>query len=266
MAVRELSLDAGQRWNARDYAQNGRFVADLAGGVVGLLQLQPGERVLDLGCGDGALSRRLVDAGAVLVGIDASDELVAAACERGIDARVGDGQALALDPTFDQAFDAIFSNAAMHWMKRDPDAVIRGAWKALVPGGRFVAEFGGAGNVAQIRRVLHAALGRRGIDPDAVDPWYFPRPQAYRARLERAGFEVREIALHPRPTVLPSDIGAWLRTFAGRFTDALPEVDRAALIDEVQRELQASLSDGKGRWIADYVRLRFVAYKPGLTA
>lgn len=266
MAVRELNPDAGQRWNARDYAQNGRFVADLAGGVVGMLQLRPGERVLDLGCGDGALSRQLADAGAQLVGVDASPELVAAACERGIDARVGDGQALADDPAFAQAFDAVFSNAAMHWMKRDPDAVIRGAWKALVPGGRFVAELGGAGNVAEIRRALHAGLRQRGVDPEAVDPWYFPRPRAYRARLERVGFEVREIALHPRPTMLPSDIGAWLRTFAGRFTDALPESERPALIDEVQRELHDTLTDEQGRWVADYVRLRFVAFKPGLAA
>lgn len=261
-----MSPDAGQRWNAQDYAQNGRFVADLAGGVVGLLQLQPGERVLDLGCGDGALSRQLIDAGAELVGVDASPELVAAARERGVDARVGDGQTLVLDQTFDAAFDAVFSNAAMHWMKRDPDAVIRGAWKALVPGGRFVAELGGAGNVARIREALHAALRRRGVEPDAIDPWYFARPRAYRARLERAGFAVREIALHPRPTPLPSDMQSWLRTFAGRFTDAVPAAERATLIEEVQRELQTALVDAQGRVVADYVRLRFVAYKPGLTA
>src|SRR5262249_43185849 len=149
----------------------------------------------------------------------ASVELVAAARERGIDARLLDGHAL----PFAGEFDAVFSNAALHWMKRDPDAVIAGVFGALKPCGRFVAELGGAGNVATIRGAIYEALTRRGVDASALDPWYFPTAADYRTRLEGAGFAVRRIEKFPRPTPLPGDVAAWLRTFARAFLDALPE-------------------------------------------
>src|SRR5206468_7851343 len=174
---------------------------------------------------------------------------------RGLDARVADGQQLA----FEREFDAVFSNAAMHWMT-EPDRVIAGVWRALRPGGRFVGELGGRGCVARIVAALRGALARQGVDESRIQPWYFPGDDEYRARLEAHGFSVRSIALIPRPTPLPGDIGDWLETFAGSFLATAR--DPAALLDAVRAELRPHLCGADGRWTADYVRLRFAAVKP----
>ena len=251
-------MTAKQSWDPDAYARNARFVSDLGAPVLELLAPRPGERILDLGCGDGALTRKLADSGCDVVGVDASAPQVLAARRLGLDARVADGERLA----FEAEFDAVFSNAAIHWMKRADDA-IAGVWRALKPGGRFVAEFGGHGCVATIKRALIDALARRGIDGDALNPWYFPTVEDYSARLARRGFVVRYIALIPRPTPLPTAIDGWLETFAQSFIAPLAENDRAAFIGEVREALRPHLCDGDGRWFADYVRLRFAADKPG---
>ncbi|MDB5094613.1 MAG: SAM-dependent methyltransferase [Candidatus Eremiobacteraeota bacterium] len=243
-----------QIWSAQDYAANARFVSDLAGEAVALLAPRPGERILDLGCGDGALTSELSRSGASVVGVDAAPDLIAAARERGLDVRLQDGTAL----RFEREFDAVFSNAALHWMK-DPAPVIAGVARALVPRGRFVGEFGGHGNVAAIVVALHAVLARRGIDGTSLSPWYFPTAAAYRRLLEAGGFAVETIGLHPRPTVLPTDMAGWLRTFANPFFAPLDAGDRAAALEETLALLRGVLSDGGGRWTADYVRLRFAA-------
>ncbi len=248
---------AEQTWDPERYARNARFVADLGAPVVELLAPLPGERILDLGCGDGALTERLVAVGCRVVGVDGSAAQIEAARARGLDAHVADGQAL----TFDGGFDAVFSNAALHWM-RDPDAVIAGVWRALRPGGRFVAEFGGDGCVAQIVAALETALARRGLDGRAANPWYFPTVADYRARLEARGFVVTSIALIPRPTPLPGEMTAWLETFAEPFTAAMSAGDRPAFLAEVQELLRPRLCDADGQWTADYVRLRFAASRP----
>jgi SAM-dependent methyltransferase len=154
----------------------------------------------------------------------------------------------------------VFSNAAIHWMK-PPDDVIAGVWRALKPGGRFVGEFGGHGCVDTVKRALVGALARRGIDGDALNPWYFPTVEDYSARLERRGFVVSYIALIPRPTPLPADIKPWLETFAQSFMAPLAADDRPAFIDEVRETLRPDLCDGNGKWFADYVRLRFATEK-----
>jgi len=146
-----------QTWDPDRYARNARFVADLGAPLIDLLAPQPGERILDLGCGDGALTERLAACGCTVVGVDGSAEQITAAKTRGLDAHVMNGEAL----TFSHEFDAVFSNAALHWMKR-ADAVIEGVRRALKPGGRFVAEMGGAGCVAKVRGAVKAALARRG--------------------------------------------------------------------------------------------------------
>jgi trans-aconitate methyltransferase len=250
-------MPPAQTWDPDDYARNARFVSDLGAPVVALLDPQPGERILDLGCGDGALTRTLVEAGANVIGLDGSAPQVEAARTLGLDARVGDGERL----DFDGEFDAVFSNAALHWMKRSDD-VIDGVWRALVPGGRFVAEFGGHGCVQQIVTALLAALERRGIEGRAHHPWYFPTDDAYRDKLTARGFVVRWIALIPRPTPLPGDIGAWLGTFAKPFLAPLADADRADFLDEVREALRPHLCDADGAWSADYVRLRFAADRP----
>jgi trans-aconitate methyltransferase len=247
-----------QTWDPQRYERNARFVSDLGMPVLELLAPQSGERVLDLGCGDGALTRKLVERGCRVVGVDGSEAFVAAARARGIDARVMDGQAL----PFESEFDAVFSNAALHWMKRDPGAVIDGVWRALVPGGRFVGELGGHGCVAAIVTALLWVLERRGIDGRSVHPWYFPTADRYAALLERRGFRVRDARLIPRPTPLPGDVTDWLETFANPFLAPVPEGERPRVLAELREALRPTLCDDRGRWTADYVRLRFAAVKP----
>ena len=161
---------------------------------------------------------------------------------------------------FNSEFDAVFSNAAMHWMKRDPDAVISGIHRALKPGGRFAAEMGGHGCVAAITVALCATLQERGVpNPAGLIPWYFPTADEYSARLERAGFYVESIALIPRPTQLPTGMRGWLDTFAIPFAKSLPENERDDFLNEATEKLRPALCDAQGRWTADYVRLRFLA-------
>jgi SAM-dependent methyltransferase len=249
---------AHQSWQPDRYAANARFVADLGLPVVELLAPRPGERILDLGCGDGALTERLAALGCTVIAVDAASEMVAAARRRGLEAYVADGQ----DLRFVAEFDAVFSNAALHWM-RDADAVLRGVRRALRPGGRFVGEFGGHGNVAAIAVALAAVLARRGIDAHAAFPWYFPSAEAYAAKLETHGFALDRIDLIPRPTPLPTDMAGWLATFAESFFGRLPAAARDAARDEVLALLAPHLRDERGRWTADYVRLRFAARLAG---
>jgi trans-aconitate methyltransferase len=244
-----------QSWKADRYARHAHFVPALGQPVLDLLQPRTGERILDLGCGDGVLTEKITTAGASVVGVDASADMVAAARKRGLDARVADGARL----DFAGEFEAVFSNAALHWMKDDPDAVIAGVARALKPGGRFAGEMGGHGCVAAITVALIAVLERHGADGRSRSPWYFPTVDDYRARLERGGFAVEYIELIPRPTPLPTDMAGWLDTFAAPFLDRLPANERTVARDEAIAMLKPVLCDEAGRWTADYMRLRFLA-------
>jgi trans-aconitate methyltransferase len=248
---------ADQTWNAGRYAVAGAFVPVLGLPVVDLLAPQPGERILDLGCGNGDLAEKIAAAGATVVAVDAAPDLITASRARGLDARRMDGQNLA----FGREFDAVFSNAALHWMK-DADTVLAGVARALKPGGRFVAEMGGHNNVAAVVVALSAVLARRGIDARMHNPWYFPSAEAYRKKLEAAGFRVEEIAIIPRPTHIAAGIEPWLDAFCEPFLRALPENERLAARGETVELLRPVLVDEDGRWIADYVRLRFKAVLP----
>ena len=245
---------ATQEWNPERYARNARFVSDLGGGVFDLLAPRPGEQVLDLGCGDGALTEKLVAAGCRVIALDSSAEQIGAARARGLDARRGRAETL----PFNKEFDAVFSNAVLHWIP-DAGAAIASVHRALKPGGRFVAEFGGAGCVQTVRLALIDAANRRGLDGAALDPWFFPTEAAYRALLEAHGFTVRVMQLFPRPTPLPGDIADWLETFARPFLGAVPEHDRRAFIQDVRDAVQPALFDATRGWTADYIRLRFAA-------
>jgi SAM-dependent methyltransferase len=243
-----------QRWSASDYAKNGRFVQEMAGQVYAMLAPKPGERILDLGCGDGVLTAEIRAAGADVLGVDLSDELLAVARMKGLRVRKLDGHAL----DFDSQFDAVFSNAALHWMRK-PELVITGVHRALRPRGRFVAELGGHGNVAALGTAMRAVSARRNGDPALLAPWFFPTADEYSELLTEGGFTVREIALVPRPTPLKTGMEGWLRTFGRSFFDQFVEPERSEVVREVIELLRPSLCDRNGVWTADHVRLRFHA-------
>jgi SAM-dependent methyltransferase len=242
-----------QTWTAEGYARNARFVSDLGGEALARLDPKTGERILDLGCGDGALTAQIAQAGARVVGVDLSEGLLNAARQRGLDARMMDGQEL----TFAGEFEAVFSNAALHWMTR-PQKVIAGVRRALAPDGRFVAEFGGFGNVACIVTAMRAAALAFGGDQGIAGPWFYPTAEEYRALLEAGGFVVKRIGLYPRPTPLPTGVEGWLLTFRTPFFEQFGE-RRDEVISYVVDLLRPSLCDRSGRWTADYVRLRVEA-------
>jgi trans-aconitate methyltransferase len=244
-----------QTWNATQYALNGRFVADLAGGVVDLLDPRPGEQILDLGCGDGVLTAKIASSGAKLKGVDSSESMVAAAKALGLDAQVTSADAL----DFDHEFNAVFSNAALHWM-RNQDTVLAGVHRALKLGGRFVAEMGGHGNIAAIQVALLAVFAKHGIDAVHAEHNYYPTPASYESRLRHHGFDVHYIELIPRPTPLPEGgMRGWLETFRRGLFNQLPEPSREAAFKDAVQLLKPVLCDDLGKWTADYVRLRFLA-------
>ena len=231
---------------------------ELGRAVVELLAPKAGERILDLGCGDGVLTETLTAVGAEVIGVDASPEMIAAAKARGLDARVMDGHAL----SFDAEFDAVFSNAALHWML-DPPAVAEGVFRALKPGGRFVGEQGGAGNIAKLRGPLREVLTEHSYPVPAEDPQWYASPAEFKAVYEAAGFTNVEAWLIDRPTPLPAGAAAWYRTFRAGFLDAagVPEQEIDAVTAAAEVRAAPLLRQPDGRWIADYVRLRFTMRK-----
>lgn len=245
-----------QTWDPQAYARDGAFVHELAGGVLEWLSAQPGERILDLGCGDGQLTARMLAGGLEVRGVDASATMVAAARARGV---IADEAAAEKLPYHDASFDAVFSNAALHWV-RGQDEMMAEVHRVLKPGGRFVAEMGGHGNIAAIRVALISVLEKHGFAGAEDGVNYYPTADAYSRRLERHGFTVERIALIPRPTPLEnSGMAAWLRTFRRGVLDKLPQDLRTAVVDECCGLLAPALRDEEGNWVADYVRLRFIA-------
>lgn len=247
------------RWNASAYTQDFQFVAAMARGVVEWLEPAVGERILDLGCGDGAMFPALSADGAEVVGVDASAAMVQQARLLHPDVDVQQGDACDLGPY--RGFDAVFSNATLHWVS-DSERAARSIRAALREGGRFVAEFGGLGNVTSIRDALRAALEARGV-PSAPDlGWYFPSVGEYAAVLERAGFRVDRAVLFARPTPLQGGdegLERWLRMFGTRWWPALGgEQDVVGLIRDVETACRDALFDGE-TWTADYVRIRVAA-------
>lgn len=245
-----------QVWDPKAYEKNGAFVHGLAGGVLEWLAPQPGERILDLGSGDGQLTLKLMATGANVVAIDASPQMVEAARSRGVVAEVAKAEAL---PYPDSSFDAVFSNAVLHWV-RGQDDMMREVRRVLKPGARFVAEMGGHGNVAAISVAFAAVLARYGRDLGESNEHLYPTPKDYSHRLERQRFTVERIALIPRPTPLGENgMSGWLRTFRSGVLDTLPEDLRGAVVDQTVALLAPVLCDEEGNWTGDYVRLRFIA-------
>ena len=252
-----MSVQRAQKWSVSGYERNARFVAELGSPLIGILNPVEGERILDVGCGDGFLTEKISEAGATVVGVDTSKDLLDAARARGVSAQEMDGQRL----EFVEEFDAVFSNAALHWMP-DAGGVAAGVARALKSGGRFVGEFGGHGNVAAIVSAIYGALRINGLQSEFENPWFFPTAEEYGSLLEQHGFRVQEIALLPRPTPLPTGIEGWLETFAEPMLNSIGREKSASVLNTVIQLLEPTLKDRSGNWTADYVRLRFAARKP----
>ncbi len=245
-----------QIWNPETYSREASFVPELGAGVLEWLAAQPGERILDLGCGDGQLTERLIATGAHVTGIDASPQMVAAARMRGIQALEGPAESLPFD---DASFDAVFSNAVLHWV-RGQDEMLSEVQRVLRPGGRFVAEMGGHGNIAAIRTGFAAVLAHLGRASLGDRGNYYPTPEAYAQRLQHHGFTVARMLHFPRPTLLgASGMAGWLNTFCRAALDAMPADLRETAVEQTVALLAPALCDNEGRWTADYVRLRFAA-------
>jgi SAM-dependent methyltransferase len=245
-------------WDADAYEDRHAYVYEYGEDVVDLLAPDAGERILDLGCGTGRLTDRIAATGARAVGVDSSPAMLAEA--RASRPRPEFVRADATALPFEAAFDAVFSNAALHWIPAadQPDA-LASVRRALVPGGRFVAELGGAGNVRAIREAVRTAVAARGYEP--ADPWYFPSIGEYARRLEANGFEVRRARLFDRPTELADGedgLAAWLDAFGEGLLADVPAAERDAVVADAADALREERFRD-GTWIADYRRLRFVA-------
>ena len=248
-------------WNSALYEQNHGFVWEYGASVVELLAPQAGERILDLGCGTGQLTAKIAETGAFVQGIDSSLAMISTA--KSNYPHLNFAAADARDFQAEEPFDAVFSNAVLHWIKQ-PDAVINCVEKALRPGGRFVAEFGGKGNVGAIASALLSVLSEFGCkEPEALNPWYFPSISEYALVLENHGFEVSYAVLFDRPTPLEGGSAGmvnWIEMFAGGFLSGLSDEVQSHVIDRVEERLRPALYRD-GNWSADYRRIRVVAVK-----
>jgi len=246
-----------QNWKPFEYNKNARFVSNLGMPVIELLSPKPGEKILDLGCGDGFLAAELVKMGCKVTGVDSSQEMVLAAKSLGLDVYLKDAQKL----NFYDEFDAVFSNAALHWMKNQKQ-VVNGVWNALKRKGRFVGELGGAGNIATVIKAIEEILLL--WDVQIPNPWFFPTTEEYKELLESGGFLVKSIELIPRPTKLTGDIGEWLEIFAQSYFSFLAPSKKKLFISKVVKILKPVLYDENKQWTIDYVRLRFYAIKENI--
>ncbi|MEB3309740.1 MAG: methyltransferase domain-containing protein [Snowella sp.] len=255
MDVQENPLDG---WNADLYQDKHQFVWEYGGDLIQLLNPRPSERILDLGCGTGQLSQQIADFGAEVIGIDSSPKMIerSRANYPHLTFQVGD----ATNFHFDVSFDAVFSNAVLHWVK-PPQAAISCIKNALKPSGRFVVELGGKGNIQSIITVLQSLLTENAARPPVDHPWYFPRIGEYASLLEEQGFRVIYAACFERPTPLEGHLGIqnWLKMFTQVWLQDYSETEKQELYQKAAEKLKPMLYRD-GIWVADYVRLRIIAH------
>jgi trans-aconitate 2-methyltransferase len=248
-------------WNANLYDNKHAFVWQYGADLIEILSPQTGEHILDLGCGTGHLTNQIAATGAGAIGIDNSPTMIDQAKQNypALHFEIADGTNF----TFSEPFDAVFSNAVLHWIK-PPEAVINCLWQVLKPGGRFVAEFGGKGNVQAIIDALDDTFQESGYSiPLAANFWYFPSIGEYATLLERQGFEVLYATLFDRPTPLENEesgMGNWLAMFADRILSVIPSEKRAEILQIIEEKLRSKLYQNN-TWFADYRRIRVVAKK-----
>ena len=245
------SVTSTSKWDAADYAKVGAFVAELGGAALDLLDPQRGERILDVGCGEGTLTKKIIERGATVLGIDNSPEMIAAARANGVDAV----QLAAEDMQFFAEFDAAFSNATLHWVLHKEQAA-RAIFRALKASGRFAGEMGGEGNLTKLREALDEEMIIRGYAPPVEASNWYASPEEFAAVYEAAGFREVDARLIERPTPIEHRVAAWVTTFRKGWLDraSVPEAERA--------DIGAAVADRVGSNVADYVRLRFIMRKP----
>ena len=239
------------KWDASEYARVGGFVAELGGAALDLLDPQRGERIVDVGCGEGTLTKKIIERGATVLGIDNSPEMIAAARANAIDAVLMD----VADMTFSSEFDAAFSNATLHWVLEKEQAA-RAIFRALKSGGRFAGEMGGEGNLKKLREALDEELIIRGYVPPVEASNWYASPDAFESVYEAAGFDHIDARLIERPTTIEHGVAQWVTTFRTGW------LDRAKVPEGERAEIGAAVADRFASDVADYVRLRFVMRKP----
>jgi len=249
------------KWNADLYDAKHSFVSQYGESVLELLDVKPGERILDLGCGTGYLASQIKAQGGIITGIDPSADMIEKARINypDVDFEVADGAGF----HFDEFFDAIFSNATLHWIK-NADPVLKNVYRHLKPGGRFVAEMGGKGNMDKMVAATSTVLKHYGYAVGGEsNPWYFPSAGEYAAKLEAAGFRVTFVSHFDRPTLLQDDrqgVAKWLNMFGSSFFKRVPEPQLKRIFEEITDLLEPDYKQN-GQWYADYTRLRFIAVK-----
>ncbi|MFA5501789.1 MAG: class I SAM-dependent methyltransferase [Sulfurovaceae bacterium] len=243
------------KWNADKYNKHADFVSNLAFPVVDLLHPQESEKVLDLGCGDGTLAVEIEKFNTKVIAVDLSEDMVEKTKAKGIEAYVMSATEL----PFENEFDAVFSNAVLHWVK-EPETAIKKISQALKAEGRFIAEFGGYGNIKYLTDAMQKVFGRHEEYGEFNNPWYFPKDEDHKEMLEANGFKVEYIELIPRPTKI-DDISNWLDIFANGIVSHLTEEQQNQFKEEVRDILKPKIYSEKDGWVADYVRLRLKATK-----
>lgn len=247
---------SSQSWDVQQYQESASFVPQLGTPLLQLLAPQKQEKILDLGCGDGKLTLEIKNYGCEVIGVDSSTEMVNAAQKLGLNTQVLSGDSL----NFKEEFDAVFSNAALHWMV-NKNQVVAGVYKALKPQGRFIGEFGGEGNIKHLVTVISDIFQDFPEFGEFKNPWYFPSVAEYSEILTETGFTVDHIELIPRPTPLKNGVIQWLRIFANGITNNLTKEQQEKFLKEAESRLYPLIYSEPEGWVADYVRLRFKAIK-----
>lgn len=249
-----------QHWNAKLYDNSHDFVAKFGEGIFSWLQAQKGENILDLGCGTGDLTPKIQAAGAKVIGVDNSLEMIQAAQAKF--SEIDFQQADARNLPFSSSFDAIFSNAVLHWIP-EKEKVITSMYQSLKKGGRIVLEFGGKDNIQQMWNALKMVLEKRGYSENAnIYFWYFPSIGAYTTLLEKQGFRVVRAEHFDRPTPLKGANGIkdWFLMFTDNFFSNISATEKEIILEEIQSTLKPTHFIN-GQWVADYKRIRVMAIK-----
>ncbi|MEM6753480.1 MAG: methyltransferase domain-containing protein [Cyanobacteria bacterium P01_C01_bin.38] len=251
---------SNNNWNSLLYQEKHAFVWKYGENLLQILKPQPNELILDLGCGTGQLTAKIAESGAEVIGIDSASEMIEKAQQNypKLKFKLDNARNFELS----QPIDAVFSNATLHWIPQ-ADEVINRINKSLKTGGRFIAEFGGKGNIESIVKALYLALEKIGFDnPSKLNPWYFPSIGEYTSKLEKQGFEVVYSNLFYRPTLLQENAGLanWIKMFAGNFFTELSEEEIFQVIQDVEKQLKPKLYQ-QGNWFADYRRIQVKAIK-----